>query len=180
MARQNPRMANASAHHIRVKYLLAQMALQDPAGFRARLGPGGDPRYLELLWRALGQELAEEDRVAADGIATWHRPGAADEAEVLLLTLPRPTTRNEAWFLALRIAPDRSCRLFCLESAGYPTTQQAYTVLAEFVPTGRLNWGPACAPERAAFVAWIDTLAQDPQARPVSFVEMPLVAPARA
>ena len=173
-------MANASAHHTRVKYLLAQMALQDPAGFRARLGPGGDPHYLELLWRALGQELAEDERVPAAGIATWHRPGAAAEAEVLLLTLPRPTTRNQAWFLALRVAADRTCRLFCLESALDPTTQQASTVLAEFVPTGRLNWGAACAPERAAFVAWIDALAQDPQARPVAFVEMPLVALARS
>ena len=172
-------MTHPGAHHTRVKYLLAQMALQDPAAFRARLGPGGDPRYLELMWRAVGQELEEADRVAAAGTATWHRPPAPDVAELLLLTLPRPTARNQAFFLALRISADSTCRLFCLESAQDPTTQKAYTVLAEFVPAGRLNWGPACAPEREAFVGWIDSLAEDRQARPTSFTELPLVAPTR-
>lgn len=173
-------MPQPSAHHTRVKYLLAQMALQDPAAFRARFGPGGDPRYLELLWRALGEELDPTDRVPADGVSTWHRPGSAQVAELIVLTLPRPTARNQAFFLALRLAPDHTCRLFCLESALDPSTQQAYTVLAEFVPSGRLNWGPACAPERSAFVAWIEALAQDAAAKWLTFTELPLAPPATA
>jgi len=157
-----------------MKYLLAQMALQDPAAFHARLGPGGDGRYLDLLWRGVGEKLEPHERVPADGIATWHRPAEPGVAEVLVLTLPRPEVSNEAFFLALRISADRGCRLFCLENALDPMTKQPYTVLAEFVPRGRLNWGPGSAPERTAFVAWIDALAQDAQARPNSFVELPL------
>lgn len=170
-------MTKAAAHHVRVKYLLAQMALQDPAAFHARFGPGGDPRYLELLWRAVGEELPEDEQIPSDGVATWHRPAAGAVAELLLLTFPCPTTRNQAYFLALRIGADGRCRLFCLERALDPTTAQPYTVLAEFVPRGRLNWGPACAPQRAQFVAWIDALAEDTQAQPTSFTELPLVQP---
>jgi hypothetical protein len=167
-------MPNARSHHIRMKYLLAQMALQDPGTFRVRLGPGGDERYLELLWRGVGERLDPQERVPADGIAAWHRPAGPGIAEALVLTLPRPELSNEAFFIALRVAADRTCRLFCLENALDPTTRTPYTVLAEFVPRGRLNWGPASAPERAAFVAWIDRLAEDAQARPNSFVELPL------
>jgi len=173
-------MRHPAAHHVRVKYLLAQMALQDPAAFHGRFGPGGDPRYLEMLWRAIGQELPEDERIAADGIATWHRPAAGTVAELLLLTFPRPTTRNQATFLALRIADGANGRLFCLESALDPTTRQPCTALAEFVPRGRFNWGPACAPQRADFVAWIDALAQDRQAQPASFTELPLVPAAQS
>ena len=157
-----------------MKYLLAQMALQDPMAFLTRLRPGGDPLYLEHLWRGLGQQLAEDERVAHDGIATWHRDATAAAGEMLVLVLPRPERPNEAFFLALAIAPNLSCRLFCLENALDPTTQRPYTVLAEFLPRGRANWGPACAPERAAFVAWIDALSADTQARPQSFTEIPL------
>jgi len=174
VAADNPPMQNTRAHHTRMKYLLAQMALQDPAAFHARLGPGGDGLYLEHLWQGVGLQLAPEERVPAEGISTWHRPAAPGIADLLVLTLPRPERRNEAFFLAMRIAADRTCRLFCLESALDPMTQQTHTMLVEFVPRGRLNWGPGSTPERAAFVARIDELAQDAQARPNSFVELPL------
>ena len=167
-------MPNPRSHHVRMKYLLAQMALQDPIAFRCRLGPGGDERYLELLWRGVGQQLEPEERVPAEGIAAWHRPAEPGVAEMLLLTLPRPELSNEAFFIALRIAADRSGRLFCLENAVDPTTRRPATVLAEFVPRGRLNWGPGSVPERAAFAAWIDALSDDAQAQPMTFVEMPL------
>lgn len=157
-----------------MKYLLAQMALQDPAAFRERLGRAGDERYLELLWRGVGEQLETAERVSADGIATWHRPAAPGVAEVLVLTLPRPELSNEAFFFALRTGSDRGSRLFCLEHAIDPATRRPYTVLAEFLPRGRLNWGPASAPERAAFVGWIDALADDAKAQPMSFVELPL------
>ena len=58
----------ARKHHMQMKYLLAQMAIQNPERFFSTFGPGGNTAYLTDLWTAVGQQMPADQRVAAGTI----------------------------------------------------------------------------------------------------------------
>src|SRR5262245_46348005 len=123
-------VAEARQHHMQMKYLLAQMAIQNPERFFAIFGPRGDAAYFPDLWSAVGQSLATDQRVPSAGAAVWHQQ-AGEGPEVLVLILPPPATRNEAYFVAAVRLPDGGCRVFCLERAVMPSTTEEFTILSE-------------------------------------------------
>lgn len=139
-------------HHMQMKYLLAQMAIQDPGRFFATFGPGGDVTYLPKLWAALGQRLPAAEQIPNTGVRTWHQPGGRGP-EVLVLALPPATGRNEAYFVAAARSSDGACRVFCLERAAAPATESEETVLAELAADGRSNWGRGSEPIVEDFAA---------------------------
>ncbi len=163
---------SAREHHIQMKYLLARMAAQNPDRFFATFGPGGDTAYLADLWTAVGEDLPADERVPNTGVAAWQTPDGVVPA-VLVLTLPAPVARNEAYFLGAARAAGGGCRVFCLERAADPPAGQGGTVLAELGGGGRSHWGPGCAPAAQVFAADVAAVVADPSARPLSFVPMP-------
>src|SRR4051812_30249700 len=123
------------SHHIQMKYLLAQMAIQNPERFFATFGPGGDAAYLADLWVAIGQRLPAAKQVPNNGTAVWHRP-AAEGWEAIVLTLPPPLTHNEAYFVGAVRSADGGCRVFCLERAAGTSAGEVATILSELAAGG--------------------------------------------
>jgi hypothetical protein len=163
----------ARAHHFQLKYLLGQMALQDPARFFATFGEGGDPHYFEDLWHGIGENFPVEERVPGHGASMWHRPALTPNAtETIVLSLPEPQAQSEAHFVGVfRVFGDR-CRVFFLERSLNPMTKEVTTVLAELSSSGRANWGPGSAPVLEDFVRQADAINADPAATPMSFIPM--------
>lgn len=160
-------------HHMQMKYLLAQMAIQNPERFFATFGPGGDASYLADLWAAVGQKLSTDQQVPSAGVAVWHRP-AGDGPAVVVLTLPPPATRNEAYFVAAVRPAGGGSRVFCLERAVMPSTGEEFTILSELAANGRSNWGPGGEPVAESFAGVVSRLVADPSARPMAFVPVQL------
>jgi hypothetical protein len=158
---------------MQMKYLLAQMAIQDPGRFFATFGPGGDDAYLVKLWYALGARLPASEQIPSAGATTWHQP-AGSGPEVLILVLPPAIARNEAHFIGAIRTPGGGCRVFCLERAAAPVTGAEGTVLAELAAAGRSHWGPGGAPTIEGFAELISQVVSDPSAIPLTFVPMRL------
>lgn len=160
-------------HHFQMKYLLAQMALQSPGRFFAKFQPEGDTAYLADLWTAFGLQLEPAERVAAAGIAAWHRAPEADVCEAVVITLPPPTQRGEAYYLGA-LSVDGGCRVFCLEHSVNPLTHQPSAMLSELAAHGRANWGEVVAPSSEDFLTVVEAIINDPDASPNSFIPMQL------
>ena len=159
-------------HHLQMKYLLAQMAIQDPTRFFATFGPDGGEAYLQDLWTAIGEKFPEEQRAPAEGAQIWRQ--SSPDLAVIVLILPAPAARNEAYFVGAVQPASGTCRVFCLERAVMPTTGEEFTMLSELAAEGRSSWGPGGAPTVEAFVSLIGRLVADPDARPLSFVPIRL------
>lgn len=160
-------------HHIQMKYLLAQMAIQNPDRFFATFGPGGDATYLPDLWAAVGQDFPTEQQVSKDGIAVRQHP-ASGGTEILVLVFPKPVTNNEAHFVGAVRSTDGGCRVFCLERAVMPSTGEELTFLSELAANGRSNWGPGSIPVADEFASLLLRIVSDPSARPMASVPMQL------
>ena len=166
--------SEARPHHTKMKYLLAQMALQNPERFFTTFGPGGDAEFLATLWQGMGQRFAENERVAHDGARTEHRAASGDGPEVLVLVLPTPAARGEAYLLAAVRNADGALRVFCLERALPSAGDAPATMLSEISPEGRANWGPSVAPDVDGLVTSLHALVADRDARPLTFTQIPL------
>ncbi|MEK8034580.1 hypothetical protein AACH06_27510 [Ideonella sp. DXS29W] len=164
---------SARTHHFRMKYLMAQLALQGPQRFLDKFRPGGDERFFTDLWTAVGRELDPAERLPNEGASVWHRPADAQRGELVVLTLPAPAAVSEAYFIGVLFQATR-CRVFCLEHSEHPMTKSASTVLSELAANGRSNWGEAVATDREAFAALIDALVSDPDAAPLTFTPIRL------
>jgi hypothetical protein len=165
------KFVDARQHHVQMKYVLAQLAIRDPARFFASFGPGGDAAYLSNLWAALGQSLPTEQQVSSDGAAVWHQK-LGEGVELLVLTLPPPAARNEAYFVGAVRFSERGCRVFCLEQAIMPSTGEEFTMLSELAANGRSNWGPGTEPVVEEFAKLLCEVVLNESARPVSFMPM--------
>jgi len=163
----------ARTHHFRMKYLVAQMALQSPQRFLDRFRPGGDARFFADLWTAVGRELDPAERVLNTGASVWHRPAERGAAELVVLTFPAPAAISEAYFVGALKTSER-CRVFCLEHSLNPMTQHPSTMLSELAANGRANWGEVSASRIDEFVSVVDGIASDPEAMPNTFVPMRL------
>lgn len=160
-------------HHMQMKYLLAQMAIQNPDRFFATFGAEEGAACLADLWAAIGQSLPPDQQVPAAGAAAWHRP-AGEGAEVVILTLPPPAARNEAYFVGAVRPVGGGCRAFCLERSIVPSTGEEFTILSELAANGRSNWGPGVEPAVERFAEVIGRVVANPSARPMSFMPMQL------
>lgn len=158
------------AHAMKAKYLLAQMALQDPDRFYHTFGDSDDQTYLINLWRALGQEFASDEQIPAVGLRSYS-PHSSDDVKIALICFPLPRNRNEAYYLALLIS-DGHPRVFCLEDSVNPVAKQKTTVVSELARNGRANWGAGCEPDAELFVERIRSIVCDADANPVSFIPM--------
>lgn len=159
------------SHHVRMKYQLARMALQDAGRFFATFGPGGDAAFLADLWAAIGERLPTTERIPNDGATTWHRP-AGSGPELLVLILPPPTRRNEAYFVGACRLPNGACRVFFLERTVMSAVGAEDTILAELAADGRSNWGHGSRPVVEEFAELLNRIVGDPSARPIAFVPM--------
>jgi len=166
-------MMKARAHHFQLKYLLGQMALQDPARFFATFGKDGDPHYFADLWNGVGANFPVEEQVPSQGASMWHRPGRPpNSTEAIVLSLPEPQAQSEAHYIGVFRLSDDRCRVFFLERSVNPMTKEVTTVLAELSSNGRANWGPGSAPVLEDFVRQADMIIADPSAMPMSFIPM--------
>ena len=156
---------NARAHHFQMKYLLAQLALQNTTRFLARMRPGGDPRFLPDLWSAVGRDLEPAERLPSTGAAVWHRGTPGEEGELVVLTFPTPASPGEAYFVGLLMHRQRG-RVFCLEHMSHPVTPACGAMLVELSMNSRCHLGPLGAASLEAFVAAIDRTVQDERAAP--------------
>ncbi|QWF16287.1 hypothetical protein [Lysobacter capsici] len=161
------------AHHMKAKYMLASSALQDPVWFVNTFAADSGEEALRKYWRLLGEDLPDEDRVEGEGLQVDRVRLGADGPKLLVLTLPAPQRRNEAYYLAAALLPGK-LRFFCLESSLSAIDGSATTVLAELAPEGRYNWGPGSVAQVRDFVESLGALLSDADARPLSFVEMQL------
>ncbi len=163
---------DSRTHHMQMKYIIAQLALQNTDRFFATFGAGGDPSYLANLWEMMGEELPADERVPSEGVALWYR-GEKDAPEVIVLTLPPPAARNEAYFVGV-VRIEGKCRVFCLERALMPSSGEEFTIVSELAADGRSNWGPGGDPVVEEFAEMLCGLALDTSARPLAFIPVPL------
>ncbi len=135
-------------HHFQFgKVALPIMALSDPEWFVRTFSGSEGPLFLQNAWKNVGQEFAENERLAETGLQIDLR----ESAEMLrfLITLPLPLARNELYFSAI-LAPKADLsqlRIFGLEKMAAPAGTVAHgnlTVLVEWTKQGRLVY--ACNP----------------------------------
>lgn len=164
-------MTATRKQHLRMKYSLAAFAMNKTDDFMKLFSTKG--KALEKIWDNASQSYPPEDRVPGTGAltATVDIPGV----ETVLLILPKPAQRNEAYFIVVMRSPGAACRVFALESAMDPQTGKPYTVLAEFRANGRANWGPGPEPKPEEFIRHSFAIASDATARPQSFTELPII-----
>lgn len=162
----------ARAHHFQMKYLLAQLALQNPQRFLVRFRPDGDQRFLADLWSAVGRDLDPAERIPSTGVAVWHRAAQDDEGEMVVLSFPTPAGTGEAYYVAALVQQHRG-RVFCLEHAVHPMTQETGTMLVELAANSRANFGAVVVSGLEDFVAMIDHIVHDSQASPHSLTPLP-------
>jgi hypothetical protein len=157
-----------------MKYLVARMALQDPLAFFSRFNPEEGPKYFTDLWTAFGEKLEPQERIPSTGADAFHRTLGGDVIEELILTFPAPASQNEAYFVGAFLLRNTTCRVFCLERSLDLTTKQPSTVLAEFMPHGRANWGLGRGMQRNDFVSQCEQVIGDPRALPDAFTPVRL------
>ena len=105
-----------------------------PADFDMYLERDGI-KFIKFWWDKVGLDVPEDQRSEAKGLAFTHR-NLEDGRTITLITLPKPTTEPEAYFLALIPKPlkhnyfftwKNNTRLISLEykldEDGSPTTQ---------------------------------------------------------
>ena len=160
------------AHHLRMKYLLADFAVGEPVAFVNAFGGEGGVQALRKFWAQVGEDLPEDDRVGEDGIAIDRLRVGEDGPSMLMLSLPAPQQRNEVYFLAVIVRP-QPVRVFYLEKSVQPDGREL-TMIAERDARGRYNWGPGCEPDPRQFAALLASLRATPDAQPMSFFELPL------
>jgi hypothetical protein len=157
-----------------MKYMLGALPLRDTERFFNTFDAQTDPTLFPRMWEHAGQEFEPQHRVDATGASSC-RLALPGGVEVVVLTLPAPAARNEAYFVAAVRLADKGCRVFALENAFDLMKQVPYTVLAEFFPTGRANWGNGSAPVVDDFVQLIQALINDAAARPNAFTPLPIM-----
>lgn len=133
----------ARSHPFQMKYLLAMMALQDPARFARELGSTGAPGFLRDLWTAVGLQHPVERRVPAEALG--HDVGEIDGAPYVRIRFPAPHDRNEA--IAMLFVLAARCRVFALERA----EQAGRAMMVEIGLDHRDNWGPTSS-DPTAFI----------------------------
>lgn len=161
-------------HAVQMKYLLARLMLQEPDETFTLYGSAEGGVFLTRLWEHVGNQLPLEQRLPGKGLSIWHRPEGAD-TEAVVLSLPAPQSRGEAWFVAAFRCPEGGVRVFTLEKGLEPESDQSLAILAEIRPDGRANWGPVGEPRLEYFVEDVDAIIHDPSAAPVTFTAIPMV-----
>jgi hypothetical protein len=156
-------------HPFKMKYLAAQLALQDPVRFFEKFGPQGDGRFFADLWTACGEELDPVQRVSNAGASVWRSEVTPSSQDMIVLCFPAPQAQSEAWFIGVVRVTEAHCRVFCLERAAEIPDQKEPSMLLEFAPHGRMNWGTGPRPVLEDFVARVRTLVSDAAAAPLSF-----------
>lgn len=135
-------------HYDFAHYYLPQTAFRDlSAGFTIFCGPDADV-LLKSVWRALDNQLSEEERMEPEGLGYFVRRHG--DFVISVVELPPPVAVPEAFFAALAFGPIRngavdgslSLRYFTLELGSDPSEQMEYTVLGEWTADGaHLNLG---------------------------------------
>jgi hypothetical protein len=167
-------MNTGPKQHLRMKYSLAAFAMREEDEFMKLFSTNSTA--LLQVWEHSAQSYPVEDRVPSMGAGngTLDLPGY----EAVVLIMPPPRQRNEAYYMLVLRPPGGRCRIFALESALNPTTKEPYTVIAEFHPTGRANWGEGGdlpEPHPGDFTRRVLAIVKDPEAMPNAFTELPII-----
>ncbi|KQZ30484.1 hypothetical protein [Duganella sp. Root1480D1] len=145
------------SHHFKAKHLIAAMAVQSIDKFLERFSPPDGEDYFRALWGGLGLDLPEEERVGSDGLSVMSRELKGGHS-ALILTLPEPQERNEAYFLAA-LQPQPGVGLVVgLERSLDPMTQEPMTALVGWSTQGRFNCGKSPQPDLASFILEVEEL----------------------
>ena len=145
------------AHHFKAKHLIAAMAVENIDKFLERFSPPEGDAYFRALWGGLGLDIPEEERVSSDGLAVDSRELKGGQS-ALILTMPEPRARNEAYFLAILQSQRGAALVFCLEQSRNPMTQESTTALAGWTTQGRFNTGMSPPPNLDSFVLAVEEL----------------------
>ena len=167
-------MAAEPSQAMCMKYLLVHLMLLKPEDIFTLYSIEEDGDYLSGLWAQAGNLVPDSQRLGGMGLSAWYRP-AGENDEAVVLSLPAPQSRSEAWFVALFRTPDRGARIFALEKGAESGTEQPSAVLAEIRPDGRANWGPLGEHRLEYFVENVDAIIHDPEATPMAFTAIPMI-----
>jgi hypothetical protein len=126
--------------------MLAAMAFEDPSRFAATFRAPTGVTYLQKLWDGLGRELPQETRVSGSTASIELTD------EIILLRLPEPCERNEAFAVAVAFGGEGP-RVFLLERSEIPSLPHIRAMVAEVSPNKRSNLGPLDDTDNAAFIA---------------------------
>jgi hypothetical protein len=90
----------------------------------------------------------------------------------VIIIMPPPERRNEAYLVAAVRQQTDACRTFFLERAVMPSTGEEFTMVGELAAKGRYNWGPGTDPIPEAFAELVTRIVSDPSIRPLAFVPL--------
>jgi hypothetical protein len=145
------------AHHFKAKHLIASMAVQSIDKFWERFTPPDGQAYFRDLWGGLGLDIPEEERVSSDGLSVVSQELKGGHL-ALILKLPEPHERNEAYFLAV-LQPQPGVGLVVgLERSLNPMTQELSTALVGWSAQGRFNFGKSPQPNFESFICAVEEL----------------------
>jgi hypothetical protein len=133
------------------KYLLAQMAFEDPARFLVTFADAGGRQYLCDLWNGMHRRAHGDDFEPSEAL------DVQVHGRVLLLLLPPATERNDAIAVAVT-AGQNGLRVFTLE-LGDPTGDAPASIV-ELSKEGRSNYGPWPELDPTKFAARVDELSR--------------------
>ena len=149
------KVTESPSQGIRIKGMLAKLALTDPARFYSTFRAEAGIRYLRTMWDALGANLPVDAPVSADDV-TLETCG-----EFLVLRLPVPTRKGEAFALAISGEVEGQVRVFLLELADAIAGSRVAAVV-ELDLEGKIACGLTTDVTTAGFIDHIRMVAAHP------------------
>jgi hypothetical protein len=143
-----------------IKTTLAEFAVKDFPTFKAAFSPPHGRDNFKEIWNKIADTLPRSERLPFGGSTSVHPLPSGGEAVVL--TLPLPAARNEAYFLAVVPGSGTSGLVLALERSAPDASGKPTTMMVGYSASGdelqRANYGPGPQPNREAFVAAVDAM----------------------
>jgi hypothetical protein len=167
--------------HQRFKWYVVSEALLDGPAFAAKYTASDGAERLAELWELANSEFAPDERLAPAGL-TLEAHGDPT-SPVMFVMFPAPERRNEAYSIAMIpiVTTPLAFRVFTLEKAVFPPTNDPLVFLIETTVSARRNFGPpdddaANDPTRGKFVTAVLEIC-DGKRQPLSTSAIELVDP---
>lgn len=164
-----------TSHGYCVKRMLTSAILRNPTEAFETFGNVPGANLLRRMWDLIADDFLTTEYPFKD-LALWHRPAGEGCREAVVIVLPKPQNRGEAWYIGIFRTPDNSHRVFALERGADPLTGEPIAMLAETDTEGRANWGPVDQHWLEVFVERVDQILNDPEAAPLTYTPMASVA----
>ena len=145
-------------HYYFAHAVLPALVHANPEKMLAILQSAEGDSYLLDLWNSIGkdiEDLEDEDLVTPEGLSYFIK-NLDEQSQIVLVRLPAPEKRSEAYFIGLVFSPKRRSFMFWKTSifVRYFTLEigMGRTIIGEWTKRGHANYGDGPQPNEDEFI----------------------------